>query len=416
MTLPHSPRRRLGARGVLGLLATTIMVLSSTMAAGSTATASTHPDIGDVGAATAIPGSYIVVLADSAVGGRAGTRQAALAATASSLASRYGGTLGRVYGDALNGFQIHLSESAARRLARDPAVAYVEQDRTVELTTTQNNAPWNLDRIDQPALPLSTTYNFTSQGTGVKAYIIDSGVQIGHQDFGGQAIYGYDAIDGLPPANDCLGHGTHAAGTVGGTWWGVAKDVVLVAVKVYDCGAASSLAIIISGINWVTADHLPGQPAVANLGVQGSYSNALNTAVTNSIADGVTYTVAAGNSNANACNYSPGSTPNAITVGATTSSDARASWSNFGPCLDFFAPGVTVTSTWHTSISATNSLSGTSQAAPHLAGAAARVLSNNPTWTPAQVQSYLASTATIGVVTNPGTGSPNRLLYLSPTG
>ncbi|MGW0434170.1 S8 family peptidase [Micromonospora sp. NPDC003197] len=416
MTLSHSPRPRLGARGVLGVLATTIMVLSSTMVAGSATAASSRAEIGDAGTATAIPGSYIVVLTDSAVGGKAGTRQAELSATASSLAGRYGGTLGRVYGDALNGFQVHLTEFAARRLAQDPAVAYVEQDRTVQPTTVQTNAPWNLDRIDQPALPMNSTYSFTSAGTGVKAYIIDSGVQIGHQDFGGQAIYGYDAVDGLPPANDCTGHGTHAAGTVGGTWWGVAKDVVLVAVKVFDCGVPGQLSTVIAGINWVTADHLPGQPAVANLGVQTSSSSALNTAVTNAIADGVSYTVAAGNSNANACNYSPGSTPTAITVGATGPNDARASWSNFGPCLDFFAPGVTVTSTWYTSISATTPLSGTSQAAPHLAGAVARVLSNNPTWTPAQVQSYLVSTATIGVVTNPGTGSPNRLLYLSPTG
>ncbi|GAB3153037.1 hypothetical protein GCM10027290_45210 [Micromonospora sonneratiae] len=410
MTLPHAHRRRLG-----GFLVATVTAAAATMIAAPATSAVGSHEIRHAGSATAIPDSYIVVLKDSAVGGRAGTRHATVSTLASRLAERYGATLDRVYGDALNGFQAHLAEPAARRLAADPAVAYVEQDHTVQLTTTQFNAPWNLDRIDQASPPLTTTYDYTSQGTGVKAYIIDSGVQIGHQDFGGQAIYGYDAVDGLPPANDCNGHGTHAAGVTGGSLYGVAKNVVLVAVKVYDCLVPGNLAMILDGINWVTADHLSGQPAVANLGVQTGYSAALNAAVTNSIADGVTYTVAAGNSNGNACNHSPASVPNAITVGATTSNDARASYSNYGTCLDIFAPGSGVISAWHTSNSATATLSGTSQAAPHLAGAAARVLSNNPTWTPAQVASYLTSTATIGVVTNPGVGSPNRLLYLSPT-
>ncbi|WDZ86709.1 S8 family peptidase [Micromonospora cathayae] len=365
--------------------------------------------------ATAVPGSYLVVLRDSAVGGRAGTRQSAVATLVGQLAERFGIRPDRVWGEALNGFSVRTSEAVARRLAAHPSVEYVERDQTVELSTTQPNAPWNLDRIDAP-VGLSTSYNYVSEGYPVRAYVVDTGIHVSHQEFGGQAYHGYDAIDGTLPAEDCVGHGTHVAATIGGTTYGVAKDVLLVAVKVAgDCtGLPSTVTTVINGINWVVADHQPWDPpAVATIALMAGLSNAVNTAVANLVADGVTVVVAAGNSNANACNYPLASVPTALTVGATQSNDARASFSNWGSCVDLFAPGVNIVSATYTSNTATVSWSGTSHAAPHVAGVAARVLGNNPTWTPAQVHAYLTAVAS-PVVTNPGTGSPNKLLYLSP--
>ncbi|MBB5825089.1 S8 family peptidase [Micromonospora carbonacea] len=397
----------------LGVL--TASALAATMIGGPASAAPAAGEIRHAGGATAVPSSYIVVLKDSAVGGKAGTRAAAVASSAGSLAKQFGGSVAQVYGAALNGFEVRLSEAAAKRLAAHPAVAWVEQNHEVSLQTTQANPPWGLDRTDQAALPLSKSYNYTSAGTGVTAYIIDTGININHNDFGGQAADGYDAVDNALPAADCNGHGTHVSGTVGGTTYGVAKDVKLVAVRVLNCRGRGTNAGVIGGVNWVTSNHQAGQPAVANMSLGGGANSSLDTAVANSIADGVTYAVAAGNSNANACTSSPAAVPTAITVGATQSNDARASFSNFGTCLDIFAPGVDVLSAWYSSNTATNTISGTSMASPHVAGAAARVLSNNPTWTPAQVASYLTSTATAGVVTSPGTGSPNRLLYVSPT-
>ncbi|GLY24756.1 S8 family peptidase [Micromonospora sp. NBRC 101691] len=409
MTLPRTHRRTFAA---VGVLASAAMV---TAMASAPATAAPSGEIRSAGGATAVADSYIVVLKDSSVGGRAGTRQAAVKSTASSLAERFGGSLGHVYGDALNGFEVKLSERAAKRLAAHPAVDYVEQNHTVTMDATQVNPPWGLDRTDQRNLPLNASYTYASTGAGVKAYIVDTGIRTTHNDFGGQAIDGYDAIDNALPAADCNGHGTHVAGTVGGTSYGVAKDVTLVAVRVLNCQGSGTWAQVIAGINWVTSDHQPGQPAVANMSLGGATNASLNTAVANSIADGVTYAVASGNSNANACNFSPASVPTALTVNASQSNDARASFSNWGTCTDLFAPGVGVLSAWHTSNTATNSISGTSMASPHVAGAAARVLQVNPSWTPAQVHSYIVSQATTNVVTSPGTGSPNRLLYLAPT-
>ncbi len=355
----------------------------------------------------AVAGSYIVVLKDSAVGGRAGTQQAGVAAAATTLAAKYGATVRHTYGDALNGFAAQLSEKAAKRLAADPAVAYVEQDGLVSTTATQTNPPWGLDRIDQRALPLNQAYTYVSTGTGVTAYIIDTGIRISHTDFGGRASHGFDAIDNTLPADDCNGHGTHVAGTTGGRVYGVAKNVRLVGVRVLNCAGSGTWAQVIAGINWVTSNHQTGQPAVANMSLGGSFNASVNNAVANSIADGVTYAVAAGNSNANACNFSPASTPTAITVGATTNTDAKASFSNTGSCVDIWAPGVGILSAWYTSNTATSSLSGTSMASPHVAGAAARVLQNNPAWPPAQVASYLVANATPIAV--------GRLLYLAPT-
>lgn len=410
MTLPRTHRHRLAAFGVFAATA-----LAAAAVGGPATAAPAAGAIQNASGTTAVPGSYIVVLKDSAVGGRAGTRQAAVAGTATALAARYGASLDKVYGEALNGFSARLPERAAKRLAADPAVAYVEQNHTVSAATTQSNPPWGLDRIDQRSRPLSATYNYTSTGSGVTAYIIDTGIRTTHTQFGGRATHGYDAIDGALPADDCNGHGTHVAGTVGGSTYGVAKSVRLVAVRVLNCAGSGTWDQVIAGINWVTGNHQAGQPAVSNMSLGGGFSSAVNTAVANSVADGVTYAVAAGNSNANACNYSPASTSTAITVGATDSVDARASFSNYGSCLDIFAPGVSVLSSYYTSDTATATLSGTSMASPHVAGAAARVLQLNPSWSPASVASYLTTNATLNVVTNPGTGSPNRLLYLAPT-
>ncbi|MER5702425.1 S8 family serine peptidase [Micromonospora sp. NPDC002296] len=406
----HPRRPGLATMAVLATTALAATVLAGP-ASSAPAAEPTPGAIGEIlgaGGATAVPGSYIVTLRESAVGGRS-----TVSSAVSGLAGRYGVHPDQVWDDALNGFSMRASEAVARRLAADPAVAQVEQDRLTTLATTQLNAPWNLDRIDAP-LGLSGTYSYVSQGAGVKAYIVDSGIYIGHQDFGGQAIYGVDAVDGMLPADDCSGHGTHAAGTVGGTTHGVAKDVVLVAVKVFDCVLPSTLAILISGINWMIGDHLAGQPAVANVGIQSTPSAALNNAVAAAVADGITVTAPAGNSNANACNVSPASVPTVLTVAATQSNDSRASFSNYGSCVDIFAPGVGIRSAWIGSPSAVQTLAGTSHAAPHVAGAAARVLTNYPTWTPAQVASYLFGVANVAVG-NPGAGSPNRLLYLSPT-
>ncbi|MBO4205659.1 S8 family peptidase [Micromonospora echinofusca] len=406
MTLPRT--RRTAAFGVLAAAAmVTAMVGAPAQAAPATGS------ILHAGGATAVADSYIVVLKDSAVGGRAGTRQAGVKSLADSLAERFGAKLGHVYGDALNGFEARLSEQAAKRLAAHPAVAYVEQNHEVSTTTTQTSPPWGLDRIDQRNLPLSGTYSYVSEGTGVTAYIIDTGILTSHTDFGGQAVDGYDAIDNALPAADCNGHGTHVAGTVGGTRYGVAKNVRLVAVRVLNCQGSGTWAQVIAGVNWVTSNHQAGQPAVANMSLGGGLNSSLNTAVANSIADGVTYAVASGNSAANACNFSPASVPTALTVNASASNDTTASFSNYGSCTDLYAPGVGVLSAWWTSTTATNTISGTSMASPHVAGAAARVLQVFPTYTPAQVHAYIVNNATNGVLT--GNPQPNKLLYLAPT-
>jgi subtilisin family serine protease len=388
-------------------------ITAVTAAVGSPAAAA--PATGEIrlaGGASAVPGSYIVVLKNSAVGVEAGTRRAsaAVAGRADGLARSYGATVRRTYAAALVGFEAAMTERAAKRLAANPAVAYVEQNHVVSLAATQPNPPsWGLDRIDQRNLPLNRSYTYPTTGAGVRAYIIDTGVRLSHGDFGGRATSGYDAVDG-GSADDCNGHGTHVAGTVGGTAHGVAKGVSIVAVRVLNCQGSGTNAGVIAGINWVTQNAV--KPAVANMSLGGSASTAVDNAVNSSITSGVTYSLAAGNSNANACNSSPARVPAGITVGATTSTDARASYSNYGRCLDIFAPGSSITSAWSTGNTATRSISGTSMAAPHVAGAAALVLAANPGFTPAQVRDTLVNSATPGVVTSPGSNSPNRLLFV----
>ncbi|MBA3289006.1 MAG: S8 family peptidase [Acidimicrobiia bacterium] len=344
---------------------------------------------------------YIVVLAKGASATNRG------AAQTQALQAR--GRVHFAYSAALNGFAATLPAKALTALRRNPNVALIEADQTVRLEATQSPATWGLDRVDQRNLPLSNSYTYDFDGTGVTAYIIDTGVRFSHDEFGGRAVTGFDAVDG-GSADDCNGHGTHVAGTVGGSTYGVAKAVRLVGVRVLNCQGSGTNSGVIAGIDWVTGNHAAGQPAVANMSLGGSASTALDNAVVNSINDGVTYAIAAGNSNANACSYSPARVGTAITVGSTTSTDARSSFSNYGTCLDIFAPGSNITSAWYTSNTATNTISGTSMATPHVAGAAALALETT-TLSPAAVRDRLVNTATTGVVTNPGSGSPNRLLY-----
>ncbi|MCI0687857.1 MAG: S8 family peptidase, partial [Sporichthyaceae bacterium] len=357
-----------------------------------------------VSGAQAVDGSYIVVFKNSEVSaGNVGK-------TATALVGRHGGAVGHKYTAALHGFSIRASEQAAKRIAADPRVAYVQQDSVVHAVATQPNPPsWGLDRVDQRNLPLDNSYTYPNTATNVHAYIIDTGIRTTHVDFGGRAVWGTNTT-GDGNNTDCNGHGTHVAGTVGGSSYGLAKGVSLTAVKVLNCAGSGTNAGVIAGVDWVTANGI--RPAVANMSLGGGISTALDNAVTNSINSGISYAVAAGNSNANACNSSPARTPAAITVGATTITDARASFSNFGTCLDIFAPGNNITSAWSTSNTATNTISGTSMASPHVAGAAALVVSANPSWTAQQVRDFLVNNATTGVVTNPGTGSPNRLLFV----
>lgn len=364
-----------------------------------------------------IPGQYIVVFKDELV------TSASVSAIAADLAATYGGELVQTYDTALNGFAIKFaveaSESTAAALGQDSRVAYIEPDRIVSITdqdavdTTQNGATWGLDRIDQRVLPLSGQFIYKNTGSGVNAYIIDTGIRATHTQFGSRASSGYDAVDGSLPAADCNGHGTHVAGTIGGTTYGVAKGVNLIAVRVLDCNGSGSTSGVISGINWVKQQKQlkPNIPAVANMSLGGSFSSALNQAVASAIQAGVTFAIAAGNSNANACNYSPASTTTAITVGATQSNDARASFSNYGSCVDIFAPGVSITSAWYSSNTATNTISGTSMATPHVAGVVALYLQTHPSASPSAVDTALKNLATTGKVTSPGSGSPNRLLF-----
>ena len=314
-----------------------------------------------------------------------------------------------MYAHAISGFAAEMTEEEAIALSEDPDVRFVEEDSVVEAVTTQTNATWGLDRIDQTDRPLNGTYTYTSTGAGVNAYIIDTGIRRTHTQFGGRAFIGFDAVGDGRNTNDCNGHGTHVSGTVGGSTYGVAKNVRLYAVRVLNCSGSGTTSGVIAGIDWVTANHI--SPAVANMSLGGGASSALDAAVRSSIASGVTYAVAAGNSNANAGNYSPSRVGEAITVGSTTRTDARSSFSNFGSVVDVFAPGSSITSAWNTSDTATNTISGTSMATPHVAGVAARYLQGNPTASPATVRNAIVNAATLNRLTGIPSGTANRLLF-----
>jgi serine protease len=351
----------------------------------------------------AIPGQYIVVLDDARVTGPE------VAQLAQALARQHGGRLLHLYEQALRGFAVALPATAAAAIARNPRVRYVEQDSIMSIVATQPNATWGLDRIDQRDRPLDGSYTYNTNAVNVDVYVIDTGIRSTHVEFGNRVTNGFYSINDGRGTADCHGHGTHVSATIGGAIYGVAKSVELHPVRVLDCNGSGTTSGVIAGVNWVTANHT--SPAVANMSLGGGASTALDDAVRNSIASGVTYAIAAGNSNANACNSSPARVAQALTVGSTTSTDARSSFSNFGTCVDIFAPGSSITSAWSTSDTATNTISGTSMASPHVAGVAALYLANNSSALPSAVHSAIVNNASLNKLTGIGTGSPNRLLY-----
>ena len=352
--------------------------------------------------------AYIIVLKDSA---------SASGAVAKDHGKRYGISASHVYAHALRGYASRLDASQFRALRADQNVEMVVSDGIATIDETQTGATWGIDRIDQRKLPLSGTFTYSNTGAGVTAYVIDTGIRVSHAEFGGRAQSGWDFIDNDADASDCNGHGTHVAGTIGGATYGVAKGVDLVAVRVLDCGGSAPWSVIIAGIDFVTGDHQAGEPAVANMSLGWGVNLAVDLAVKNSIADGVAYAVAAGNANSQACVFSPARVPEAMTVGASTITDAKASFSNWGSCMDWFAPGQDITSAWRTSDFATNTISGTSMASPHTAGVAALYLDSNSSATPAAVHKALRSSATTRRITGidlrfyPGTA--NLLLFTS---
>lgn len=370
--------------------------------------------------ATRVPNQYIVVFKDSVVQTQAAalldTNMNAADARAHvvremsiDIATKGRGEMVRTYSAAINGMVlISQKENAVNHLLNDPRVAYIEADQVVRLNATQNNATWGLDRIDQSSLPLNNTYNYDYDGTGVNAYVIDTGVRITHTQFGNRGRSGYTAINDGNGTTDCQGHGTHVAGTIGSSTYGVAKDTTIYAVRVLGCDGSGTNAGVIGGVDWVAANHI--KPAVANMSLGGGASSALDSAVNSAVSAGITMVVAAGNDNSNACSYSPARAASAITVGSTTSTDARSSFSNYGSCLDIYAPGSSITSTWSTSNTATNTISGTSMASPHVAGVAALYLDEFPNASPSQVEAGIEGAAIPNKVTDARTGSPNLLL------
>ncbi|MFZ9867948.1 MAG: S8 family peptidase [Ilumatobacteraceae bacterium] len=343
---------------------------------------------------------YIIVFSDR---GNPAAERAAIAGL--------GGRTFFTYENVFNGVAVSLPEAALNGLKNRPGIELIEADGEVTTQGTQSGATWGLDRIDQRNLPLSGTYTDNVSGSGVDAYIIDTGILSTHSDFGGRVTsFGYNAIKDRRGTQDCNGHGTHVAGTVGGAKYGVAKNVRLIPVRVLDCRGSGSWSGVVAGMDWVVANHGTA-PAVANMSLGGGASSSVDLAVQRMIDDGVVVVVAAGNSNVDACGSSPARAAGALTVGATTNTDARASYSNFGSCLDIFAPGSSITSAWHTSKTATNTISGTSMASPHVAGVAALILQETPTASVSTVISTVTSRATPDKVTLAGTNSPNRLLY-----
>jgi serine protease len=340
---------------------------------------------------------------------------------ANSLATQYDIQIDKTYDGVINGALISADTSKIKALSQNPNIKYIEQDQMVSVSPltvsqlSQNNATWGLDRIDQKDLPLNSSYHYDFDGSGVTAYVIDTGILTSHSEFGGRATSGYDFIDNDTDVTDCSGHGTHVAGTIGGSTYGVAKNVNLVGVRVLNCAGSGPNSGVISGINWVKNN--ASGPSVANMSLGGGISQATDDAVNAAVAAGISFVVAAGNHRVgtddeqDACKISPARAADAITVGSTDRSDIRSSTSNHGTCLDVFAPGTAITSAWHTSSNAINTISGTSMAAPHVAGVAALYLDESPSMTPSQLVTLLKTRASSNKLTDIKVGSPNKLLH-----
>jgi subtilisin family serine protease len=376
------------------------LALALTGATTSVAAAVAGPDANDAPMVAArggraIAGQYIVVLKSG--------RDARSVAASAFAAPRH------VYDAALNGFSASLTAGQVTLLRRNRDVEYIEEDAEIHLDATENmdanGDPWGIDRIDQRNLPLSRTYTSATQGAGVRAYIIDTGIQTSHPEFGGRASAVFDALGGN--GQDCNGHGTHVAGTVGGTTYGVAKQALLRAVRVLDCNGSGATSGVIAGMNWVRQNSI--HPAVANMSLGGGLSQAVNTAATNLVNSGVFLAVAAGNSNANACNSSPASATGVFTVAASDKTDLRASFSNFGSCVEAYAPGVAIKSAWLNGT--TNTISGTSMATPHVTGVGALYKSSRGDASASTISSFLLTNATMNAIRSNPSGTPNRLLF-----
>jgi len=413
--MPHDRNlRRRGSvrcRGLAAAVLAAVVVGGITVGAGVAGADTAIPRTPGVDGAVAdaiervadpVPGQYVVTLQDT-------DSTAGVSAQAVAIADEYDGTVLDTYGAALSGFSIRMSEADAEALARDPAVASVTQDGFVHVDETESPAPWGLDRLDQRTLPLDNSFVYRSDGSATTVYIIDSGIRTSHSEFEGRARVGIDLVGDGYNGQDCLGHGTHVASTIGGRHFGVAKNASLVSVRALNCQGSAPYSRIIAAVDWVTAHH--ESPAVANMSLTGTEYAPLDLAVGNSIQSGVTYVVAAGNNSASACGFSPADAPNAITVGATNRSDVRPSFSNFGPCVDVFGPGVDIEGAGISSDTATAVKSGTSMSSPYVAGLAAAYLNEDRDATPAQVRTAIVSNATSGQITNAGANSPNLLAY-----
>jgi subtilisin family serine protease len=386
-----------------------VVVGAAAAAIAGSGTAVAQAQVRAADTAGSVADSYLVVLKDSSAIPLSEIK-AVVASAAQNLAGHYGAQLTRTFSTVLHGFSVTANEQEAKRLAADNSVAYVVQNHVFHVADTQQNPPsWGLDRVDQHDLPLDKSYTYSTAASNVTAYVIDTGVRATHETFGGRVSGGKDFVDNDNDPNDENGHGTHVAGTIGGSEYGLAKGVKIVPVRVLDAQGSGTTDQVVAGIDWV-ADNASG-PSVANMSLGGSADDAIDQAVSGAIAKGVTFAVAAGNDSSDAGNDSPARVPAAITVAASDQTDKQASFSNYGSVVDLYAPGVNITSSWGTGDTATNTISGTSMATPHVTGAAALYLADHPDATPAQVSSALTASATSDKISNASAGTPNKLLY-----